>query len=430
VRVAIIGAGIAGLSAAYDLAYAGRQVTVFEAAAQAGGLASGFRDPRWDWSLERFYHHIFETDSAILSLAHRINAADQIFFRSPTTAQWWRGQGYALDGVGPVLRFPGLPPLDRLRFGFAAFYLKYLTQNWQALERTTAAQWTSRWAGRNAYRALWRPLLEGKFGPHADEVNMAWLWARLRARSFKLGYFRGGFQGFSDTLLAAVRQLGATVHLQTPIQSVRRLEQGGWEVQAPRQPVMTFDQLLITGSPQLLGKLAPQLPSEYVGQLTKLRSMGAVVLTLALTQPLTQGLYWVNMPKDEFPFLALVEHTNFVDRAHYGGDHLIYLGDYLEPSHRYFTLSQDALIAEFVPSLQKVNPQFDPTWIRASWLHREAYAQPIVPVNHSQAIPPLQTPLPGLYWASMSQVYPWDRGTNFAVELGQRVAGTMLQQGR
>jgi protoporphyrinogen oxidase len=427
VRIAIVGAGVAGLSAAYDLAYAGRQVTVFEASAHVGGLASGFRDPRWEWPLERFYHHIFETDTAILELARTINAADQVFFRSPITAQWWRGQGYALDGALPVLRFPGLPPLDRLRFGLAAFYLKYVTGNWQALEQTTAARWTSRWAGRNAYRTLWRPLLEGKFGGHADDVNMAWLWARLRARSFKLGYFQGGFQGFCDVLLGAVRRLGVEVCLNTPIQSVRNLERGGWEVQAPGRPVETFDQLLVTGSPQLLSKLAPQLPSAYLGQLAQLRSMGAVVLTIALSRPLTNGLYWVNMPKDEFPYLALVEHTNFVDRAHYGGDHLVYLGDYLDPSHEYFRLSQDELLARFLPSLKQVNPQFEPSWVRASWLHREAYAQPIVPVGHSANIPPLRTPLPGLYWASMSQVYPWDRGTNFAVELGRRVAGAMLE---
>jgi protoporphyrinogen oxidase len=169
------------------------------------------------------------------------------------------------------------------------------------------------------------------------------------------------------------------------------------------------------------------LPSAYLGQLAQLRSMGAVVLTIALSRPLTNGLYWVNMPKDEFPYLALVEHTNFIDRAHYGGDHLVYLGDYLDPGHEHFRLSQDELLARFLPSLKQVNPHFEPNWVRASWLHREPYAQPIVPVGHSANIPPLRTPLPGLYWASMSQVYPWDRGTNFAVELGRRVAGAMLE---
>jgi len=151
-----------------------------------------------------------------------------------------------------------------------------------------------------------------------------------------------------------------------------------------------------------------------------------VVMTLALRRPLTDGLYWVNMPKDQFPYLALVEHTNFVEPEHYGGDRLIYLGDYLEPDHAYFRMSHEELLEQFLPSLQVVNPAFRPSWVRKSWLHRERYAQPIVPVNHSANIPPLRTPLPSLFWASMSQVYPWDRGTNFAVQLGRQVAQVML----
>lgn len=424
-KIAIIGAGVAGLTAAYELARAGQQVTVFEAAPVAGGLTSGFRDERWEWPLERFYHHIFQTDKAIIKLAEAIGFGDRLFFRGQVTAQWWRGRGYDLNGPLQVLRFPALPLHDRLRFGLVVFYLKYVTNNWRRLERTTAAEWTSRWAGRRVYEALWRPLLEGKFGPHADEVNMAWLWARFKARSFKLGYFVGGFQAFCDALLATVRRLGADVRLRSPVTAARQLH-GGWEVIAPGMPAEHYDQLLVTGAPGLLAKLAPQLPADYLGRLRELRSMGAVVMTLALTRPLTNGLYWVNMPKDQFPYLALVEHTNFIEPEHYGGDRLIYLGDYLEPDHEYFQLSHEELLGRFLPSLKLVNPAFERSWVRASWLHREHYAQPIVPVGHSASIPPLRTPLDGLYWASMSQVYPWDRGTNFAVELGQRVATEML----
>ncbi len=189
--------------------------------------------------------------------------------------------------------------------------------------------------------------------------------------------------------------------------------------------VEACDAVITTGSPALLSRLVPQLPPEGLGRLAGLRSLGAVVLTIALHKPLTGGYYWVNLPKDEFPFLALVEHTSFVSADHYGGDTLIYCGDYLDPSHEYFQLSKDQLLARFLPALAQFNRSFEPTWVRDAWLHREPYAQPIVPVGHSQHIPPLATPLEGLYWASMSQVYPWDRGTNFAVELGRRVAAAV-----
>jgi protoporphyrinogen oxidase len=425
-KVAIIGAGFAGLSAAYDLAGHGYAVTIYEASEQVGGLASGFRDPMWEWPLERFYHHIFTTDHAIIALTNEIGLRDRLFFRSPVTAQWWRGRGYALDGVLPVLRFPGLPFIDRLRFGLTAFYLKYFTNNWQKLEQTTATVWIERFSGKNAAQVIWHPLLEGKFGPHADEVNMAWLWARLRARSFQLGYFVGGFQAFADALCAACLRRGVQVVLRTPVKAVHQTA-GGWQVLAGDHPPTDYDALLVTGSPGLLARLVPHLPSGYLGQLRRLRSMGAVVMTIALRQPLTNGIYWLNLPKDEFPFLALVEHTNFIEPSHYGGDNLIYCGDYLDPDHEYFRLTPEALLERFVPALRQINPAFQREWVRAYWLHREPYAQPIVPVNHSRNIPPIPTPLPGLYWASMSQVYPWDRGTNYAVELGRRAARIMRE---
>jgi protoporphyrinogen oxidase len=439
-RVAIVGAGIAGLTAAHELAKAGHKVSVYEAAAQVGGLASGFRDPSWEWSLERFYHHLFTTDSAIIGLVDAIGMRDQLFFQGQVTAQWWHGKSYPISGGFPgpdavaaalaVLNVPFMPFLDRVRFGLVSAYLKFLVRDWRPLEQTTASAWTRRWMGPAAYASLVQPLLEGKFGPYAEQVNMSWLWARFKARSFKLGYFVGGFQAFVDRLLAHVRGQGVQVQLNTAIRALTPLNPG-WRVTSVGEHgagIEDVDAVIVTGAPGLLRTLAPQLPASYLGQLTNLKSMGAVVLTIALRQQLmTDGTYWLMPPKSEFPFLALVEHTNFVDPKHYGGDHLVYCGDYLEPSHAYFQMSETELLAHFAPALKTFNPNFDPSWVRRIWLHREAYAQPIVTLGHSANIPPLATPLPGLFWASMSQVYPWDRGTNFAVELGQDVAREVLK---
>jgi protoporphyrinogen oxidase len=189
-----------------------------------------------------------------------------------------------------------------------------------------------------------------------------------------------------------------------------------------------FDQCLVTTSPALLARLAPSLPGNYLEGLLKLRSMGAVVVVLALKRQLSeQGYYWFNLPKSAgFPFLALVEHTNFVSPDHFGGDHIVYIGDYLEPEHENFSLSQDELLKRFLPSLSQFNPAFSPDWLNKVWLFRTAYAQPVPLVNHSRNIPAIKTPLAGLYFASMSQVYPWDRGTNFAVEIGRRAAHLMM----
>ncbi len=420
-RVAVIGGGFAGLTAAYDLRRTGVEVAVFEAAPQVGGLASGFKEPRWDWPLERFYHHLFRSDRAIRTLVDEIGAGDLLFFNKPTTAFWCREHGaHAFDGPLPVLLYPHLPMLDKLRVGASVAALR-MRKDWRRLERDTAQRYLQRWMGRRAYLELWEPLLVGKFGPYADNVNAAWFWARIASRTTQLGYFKGGFQAFADALASKVMTLGGVIRTGAPVQNLRAVE-NRWELHA-KGATETFDRVVVASSPGLLAKLVPELPSSYTAELRELKSLGAVVMVVALQrQLLTNGVYWLNLPKGEFPFLALVEHTNMIPREHYGDDHLVYCGDYLPADHRYFRMQPEDVMAEWIGALPKANAAFDPTWVRRSWLHREAYAQPVVPVNHSRNLPPLRTPLPGLFFASMSQVYPWDRGTNYAVELGRRVA--------
>jgi protoporphyrinogen oxidase len=89
-------------------------------------------------------------------------------------------------------------------------------------------------------------------------------------------------------------------------------------------------------------------------------------------------------------------------------------------------MEKEDILAKFLPHLSKFNPDFSPDWIKKTWLFRTRYAQPVPLINHSRNIPAIQTPIPGLYFASMSQVYPWDRGTNFAVEIGRRAAQMMM----
>jgi protoporphyrinogen oxidase len=190
-----------------------------------------------------------------------------------------------------------------------------------------------------------------------------------------------------------------------------------------RDAAPLHDRVLATCSPHMLKERTPTLPPSYTAGLEKLKSMGAVVMALALTQPITREHYWINIPKREgFPFLAFVEHTNYIDKQHYGGDNIVYCGDYLEPGHPYFEMEPEALLATFIPAIQRLNPAFDRSWIRKYWKFGEIYAQPVPFLDHSQNIPPIPTPIPNLYMANMSQVYPWDRGTNYAVEIGRRAA--------
>lgn len=427
-RIGIIGAGVAGLAAAYDLNKSGHSVTVYEAAPAVGGLAAGFKAPHWEWTLEKFYHHWFASDAHILGLIDELGWRDQVLFPRPYTVIYFEGKFYPFDSIftnmpGFLLRHYSLP--DVVRFGLAGAYLRF-TPRWQPLERVTAVEWTRRYFGERIYDLFWRPMLVGKFGEeNLAIVNMAWLWARLHARTTHLGTFTGGFQAFLNRFAEVLVGRGVEIRLNTPVTRIHRHEES--LVVEHGSESTRYDAVISTSSPALMARLAPDLPDSYAASLSALKSMGAVVLIIALKQQLT-SYYWHNLPKEAgFPYLAMVEHTNFMGPEHYGGDHLVYCGDYLDPDHEYFSLSKDELLERFLPSLSRFNPNFDRSWVKDAWLWKTPYAQPVPPVNHSRNIPPLRTPVPGLYFASMSQVYPWDRGTNFAVEIGRKVAGMVME---
>jgi protoporphyrinogen oxidase len=427
-KIAIIGAGLGGMAAAYDLIRAGHDVTIFEASGTLGGLAGGFKEPHWDWSLEKYYHHWFQSDRHMLGLIKELGWSDQVVFPRPVTVMYHKGQFYPFDNIPAMALYPGLGwGINKIRFGLVGLFLR-LTNDWKALEKTTVEAWMRKWAGSKVYEEMWQPMLIGKFGERfAPLVNMAWMWARIKSRTTRLGTFQGGFQRFCDMFAEKLSELGVKIILNTPIEQIETNPDGKLEIQTSSS-ILFFDQCLVTTSPGLLAKIAPILPTNYLQGLLALKNLGAVVMVLALDKQVsTKGYYWYNIPKSAgFPFLALVEHTNYLSPEHYGGDHLLYIGDYLETDHEYFKLSQDELLDRFIPGIKRINSAFEKSWIKKVWLNRTNYAQPVPFVNHSANIPAIQTPIHGLYFASMSQVYPWDRGTNFAVEIGRKAAKLML----
>ncbi|MBK8049369.1 MAG: NAD(P)/FAD-dependent oxidoreductase [Anaerolineales bacterium] len=431
-QVAIIGGGLAGLAAAYDLTTPGDhrfQVTILESGPQLGGLASGFKGREsWQWPLEYFYHHLFTNDDAILNFTREVGLGDLLETHDPTTVMFIQGRNYPLDTPGRLLAFPHLSIWNRLRTGAVLGYLKYHPRPpWRDFDRLVADQWLAAKMGRAGYETLWQPMLQGKFDRHYTDVNLAWFWARIYKRTKNLMYYRGGFQAFVDGVAAQLSKRNITVQTGTPVRAVRPRTEGGYTIELDGQS-LTANRVLSTVSPEAMQRLAPDLPPSYLGQLRQLQSMGAVVLTVALDRQLMKDVYWVNVPRSSgMPFLALVEHTNMIDPANYGGDHLLYIGNYLDPDHRYFQMDAEELLAEFAPHLINFNAAFQSSWVTGAWVHKARYAQPVPVVGYADLIPAIRTPLPGLYFASMSQVYPWDRGTNYAIEMGRNVAQLIIQ---
>ncbi|MBN2677114.1 MAG: NAD(P)/FAD-dependent oxidoreductase [Anaerolineaceae bacterium] len=429
-RIAIIGAGFGGLSAAYDLSRKGHQVVVYDSDDGPGGLARGFKEPAWKWSVEKYYHHWFASDQHVLGLINELGWRNKVIFPRPYTVMYYKDEFYPFDSIMTALTNPIIGwGLSKLRFGMIGLYLR-LTTNWKALEKVSAESWMKKWAGQSVYEKMWAPLLQGKFGDrYMHDVNMAWMWARLHARTTRLGTFEGGFQAFANAFQQRLSEMSVQFQFGTIIKEIKHINESHLKlIPAGKKPEI-FDACLVTSSPRQLAGMADGLSQTYLKGLLSLKHMGAVVLVISLRQQLSrEGYYWFNLPKSAgFPFLALVEHTNYLSPDYFGGDHIIYIGDYLEPDHEHFNLSKDELLKRFIPSLARINPEFRPDWVKKSWLHRTRYAQPVPLIHHSENLPEIRTPIKGLYYASMSQVYPWDRGTNFAVEIGRKAARLMIE---
>ena len=418
---AVLGAGALGLTVAHRLALLGDRVTVIEREMLPGGLAAGFEIEPGIW-LEKFYHHVFRSDTHAIALIDELGLGGQLEWKTPVTATLRDGRIHQLDSAASLLQFSSLPMVDRLRMGAALAALKAMP-NPRLLEGMTAARWTRRWMGARAYATVWEPLLRGKFGDAAPEIAMPWFWARVHDRTQQLGYLRGGFQQLYDTLAAGILHRGGGVRLGTSVTSVRRDGEGLLvETDAGAE---RFDRVISTLAPRLTARLVPDLPPSWRERHDWGRAYGAHCVVLALDRPLTSA-YWLNVNDPGYPFMALVEHTNYLSASDYGGRHLVYLGNYRPMDDPLMTASKETVLNEFLPHLERLNPAFDRSWLTDAWVFAAPFAQPIVTVDYRDHIPPFNTPIPNLWTASMFQVYPHDRGQNYSIALAERLVHRLL----
>lgn len=422
-RTAILGAGALGLTVALRLAQRGEAVTVIEREPLPGGLAAGFEIEPGMW-LEKFYHHLFRSDRRAIGLISELGLADRLDWRAPITATLRDGRMHQLDSPASLLRFSPLPLAGRVRMGAALALLRAMPDP-RLLEGRTAAGWLRRWMGADAYATVWEPLLRGKFGVAAEEIAMPWFWARVHDRTRELGYLRGGFQQLYDRLAARIRDLGGEVRLGEAVTAIRGGEPLTVETDAGSE---TFDRVVSTLAIRLTARLAPDLPAAWRERHEWGRAYGAHCLVIALDRPLLAdpSVYWLNVSDPGYPFMAVVEHTNYAPATDYGGRHLLYLGNYRPTDDPLLASPLPATLDAFLPHLARLNPSFDPSWLTDAWQFAAPFAQPIVTVDYRHHIPPFRTPVRGLWLASMFQVYPHDRGQNYSIALAERLAAALL----
>lgn len=428
--IGIIGGGYTGLTAALRLAQAGHNVTVWERG-DFGGQAATI--PLGDTRIEIFYHHLFQSDTHIQALATELDIGDRLMWLPSNVSYFADGRLLPLNGALDLLRLNIIPIWDRVRVGLVTLWLQ-LQKDWKKYEGITADEYLTKMLGRNAYEKTLGAQLKAKFGSYHDRVSMVWFWGKiwLRTKSRKnpleqekLGYFKGSFQVVANALVQACRDAGVTMADHTGITS---LEQSGdgWVVNT-HSGAEYVDIVLSTTPSTIFQKLVSDLPADYRARLNALEYEGAIVTLLELDHALTDT-YWMNIADPEMPFTAVIEHTNFVGPENYGGRHLVYLSKYVEQNHPYFGLTDDQIMTEYLPHLRKLNPAFSSDWIKRRWIFRERAAQPITPLHYSEKIPDLKTPLDNLWLANTTQIYPEDRGTNYAVRLGEDVARRILAE--
>jgi protoporphyrinogen oxidase len=261
----------------------------------------------------------------------------------------------------------------------------------------------------------------------ADQISAVWFWNKLKLRGGsrgkggeeRLAYFKGGFEALARALESSVVQHGGQMLKNAPVDAITP-EGGRWRVATAQGSVLADHVIATPALPLVANMVRGWAEPAYLAQLERINYLANVCLVLELDRSLS-STYWLNVNDPNFPFVGVIEHTNFERPETYGGRHIVYLSKYLPHTEALYAMSADEVLAFAMPHLQRMFPKLQREWIQRHHVWKARWSQPVVERRYSRLIPSAQGPKPGFHLCSMAQIYPEDRGTNYAVREGRKM---------
>jgi protoporphyrinogen oxidase len=428
--IGILGGGALGLAAAHELTKAGYSVTVIEKSNEKGGLAGCIKIG--DSFIERFYHHFFLSDHAMLDLVKELNLEKELLWLESKMSFYSGGKVYAFGTPVSILQFSALSFINRLRFAFSSLYLSKLNDK-PELHTTPAVDWIKKYGGEQVLKIIWEPLLIHKFGKNYKELPISWLWKRFQVRATsrdksgtkeKLGYFKNSIAVFIEALTKRIEQQDGNFIYGISVKKIQQQEQK-IKVETENETYY-FDKVIATFAPEIFTRITEGLSNEYLQKSSELKYTGVVCPIFILNRQFSE-YYWVNIGDPNLPFNGLIEQTNFLPKELYGNKYILYISNYCYTDHPNYNMPLEELKQVYIKGLQKVNPQFEESWIEEVIWSKAPYAQPVVTLNHQQKIPAAETNIKGLFNVNMTHIYPEDRGVNYSLRLGKEIARKIIE---
>lgn len=430
-EVCIIGAGLTGLTCAYRLANDGFKVTVLECNRHPGGMVSSFQ-MAWE-KIEHIYHHIFTSDNYVTELSSELGIEDQIKWLEPRDALYMNGHLYPFTSPLDLIKFKPIPFIERIRTGLSVLKAKAVS-DYLSLENQTAKDWLIKESGQKSFDALWNPLLRSKFDDDTDNVSAVWIWNKFKLRGNSrgksvskesLGYMNGGFGTLIDSLIKGIESKGGEVlYGYTALNITKFNDDNTCKKRFSISCILEDSSSVAIKSDSVIATLSGirfvnmtrelDLPTPYITKALNLKYKGDLCMVLRLKKSLSQ-YYWTTVC-DSLPFVVVVEHTNLTGPRKYGGN-VVYLSRYLDISDPLWTQSDSEIYKLFCNGLKTMYPDFCPSDVMDWRLTRTRYAQPVISKNYSLHMPEMKTPHDGLFLSGMAQIYPEDRGMNYAIRL-------------